>query len=149
MKLLLNLVLIISIVNCSFKVNKNEEKISKKNTFYLSQENRNLRILQSSTTLITSSDTTTSPTTDTTSIKSLDSTSTNLAGNTSSPIHYSSSGLSTGAMVAILLPCIAVLIAVTIITILIGRKSVVVPPTQNPNLGNNSVVFNSSSNNIK
>ena len=56
----------------------------------------------------------------------------------------SSGGLSAGGIVAIILPCIAVLLAITAVAYLFGRKQTVVPPTQN--IGNNTIGINSSTN---
>ena len=56
----------------------------------------------------------------------------------------SSGGLSGGEIVGIILPCIAVLLAITAVAYLFGRKQTVVPPTQN--IGNNTIGINSSTN---
>ena len=56
----------------------------------------------------------------------------------------SSGGLSGGEIVGIILPCIAVLLAITAVAYLFRRKQTVVAPTQN--LGNNTIGINSSTN---
>ena len=54
-----------------------------------------------------------------------------------------SRGLSAGGIVAIILPCIAVLIAITAIIFFLGKKN---PASPFGNIGNNTIGLNSSSN---
>ena len=65
-------------------------------------------------------------------------------------VHYpikSSGGLSTGGIIAIILPCVVALIAVAAVAFLLGRKTTVVPPVQN--IGNNTIGISSSTNVVK
>ena len=66
--------------------------------------------------------------------------------NENHPYLKRSGGLSTGGIIAIILPCIAALIAVVAITFLLGKKTVP-PPIQN--LGNNTIGINSSTNAVQ
>jgi hypothetical protein len=58
----------------------------------------------------------------------------------------SSGGLSAGGIVAIIIPCILVLIAVAALTFFLGKRS---PTPPNENMANNTIGINSSSNIIK
>ena len=66
--------------------------------------------------------------------------------NENRPILRRSGGLSAGGIIAIILPCIAALIAVVAVTFLLGKKTVT-PPMQN--LGNNTIGINSSTNAVQ
>ena len=59
----------------------------------------------------------------------------------------SSGGLSAGGIVAIILPCVAALIAVAALAFLLGRKTVTPPPMQN--VGNNTIGISSSTNAVQ
>jgi hypothetical protein len=66
--------------------------------------------------------------------------------NENRPYLRRSGGLSAGGIIAIILPCIAALIAVVAVTFLLGKKTVP-PPMQN--LGNNTIGINSSTNAVQ
>ena len=66
--------------------------------------------------------------------------------NENHPYLKRSGGLSTGGIIAIILPCIAALVAVAAVTFLLGKKTVP-PPIQN--LGNNTIGINSSTNAVQ
>ena len=59
-----------------------------------------------------------------------------------------SEGLSAGGIVAIVLPCVAALIAVAAVAFLLSKNTTVVPPPMR-NLGNNTIGISSSTNAVK
>ena len=68
------------------------------------------------------------------------------SGANSNRAKKSSGGLSAGGIVAIIIPCILVLIAVAALTFFLGKRN---PTPPNENMANNTIGINSSSNIIK